>query len=206
MTTKATKIKGSKNGAKDISPFETAKAVSQSKGKSKGIDDKDKDKEETEEDDEEDDEEDEDEEDEGVPLSDVDLDAAGDDVDVVPYQKVFKDNHPALTQALSTFALPWTTLPFAAHQSTTSSLDAPIDVDDDLSRELAFYKQALGAAQEVRTKLLAEGVPFGRPSDYFAEMIKDDEHMEKVHFLPPICCLSGMLMVDTESDCGRRGK
>jgi rRNA-processing protein EBP2 len=185
MTTKATKIKGSNKGANEISPLGPVKGASRSEGEFNGRDNKDK-KEEIEGEDSEDDEEDEDnQDDDGVPLSDVDLDAAGDDIDVVPYQKVFKDNHSALTQALSTFALPWTTLPFAAHQSITSSLDAPIDVDDDLSRELTFYKQAIDAAQEARTKLLAEGVPFGRPSDYFAEMIKDDEHMEKVRFLAP---------------------
>jgi len=31
-----------------------------------------------------------------------------------------------------------------------------------------------------RTKLLKEGVPFSRPKDYFAEMVKEDAHMEKV--------------------------
>jgi rRNA-processing protein EBP2 len=204
MTTKATKLKGPNRGAQESSLLETVKGKTQSKaktgGKSKDQEEADEENSEDEEDEEEEDE-DEDEDEEGVPLSDVDLDAAGDDIDVVPYQKVFKDNHPALTQALSTFALPWTTLPFSAHQSITSSLEAPIDIDDDLSRELAFYKQALDAAQEARTKLLAEGVPFGRPSDYFAEMIKDDEHMEKVRLL-----LNGMLTVDTKPDCGRRGE
>jgi len=122
----------------------------------------------------------EDEIEEGVPFSDLESLEGDEDVDIVPYQKLFKDNHAALTQALSTFALPLDTLPFHIHQSITSSQDVAIDVNDDLNRELAFYKQALEAAQEGRKKLSAEGVPFSRPSDYFAEMIKDDEHMEKV--------------------------
>ncbi len=54
------------------------------------------------------------------------------------------------------------------------------DVDDDLTRELAFYKQCLEAANEGRTLLNKEGVPFSRPNDYFAEMVKSDEHMGKI--------------------------
>ena len=116
---------------------------------------------------------------EGIPLSDLESVEGEGDVDIVPYQKLYKDNHAALTQALSTFALPLSTLPFHIHQSITSFEDAKIDINDDLSRELAFYKQALAAAEEGRKRLLAEGIPFSRPSDYFAEMVKDDEHMGK---------------------------
>jgi len=54
------------------------------------------------------------------------------------------------------------------------------DVDDDLSRELAFYSQSLEAVKKARSLLLAEGVPFSRPPDFFAEMVKDDGHMEKI--------------------------
>ena len=134
-----------------------------------------------EEDEDEEAEEEENENNEGVPLSDLESNAGeGDDVDIVPYIKLHKDNHAALTQALSTFALPFSTLPFHVHQSVTASEPITIDVNDDLNRELAFYKQALEAAKEGRKKLLAEGIPFSRPLDYFAEMIKDDEHMEKV--------------------------
>lgn len=132
---------------------------------------------------EEDEEEDEDSDaEEDVALSDLGSDAEDDeDIDIVPYTKLHKDNHAALTQALSTFALPLTTLPFHIHQSITSPPSTEeIDVNDDLNRELAFYKQALGAVQQGRKRLLAEGVPFSRPTDYFAEMIKDDEHMDKV--------------------------
>jgi len=116
-----------------------------------------------------------------IPFSDIESnDGQGEDVDIIPYTKLHKDNHAALTQALSTFALPLSTLPFHIHQSVTASELVTIDVNDDLTRELAFYKQALEAAKEGRKRLLAEGVPFSRPADYFAEMVKDDEHMERV--------------------------
>ncbi|WFD21257.1 rRNA-processing protein EBP2 [Malassezia caprae] len=54
------------------------------------------------------------------------------------------------------------------------------DVQNDLDRELAFYRQALAAAVQGRQRVLEAGVPFSRPSDYFAEMLKTDEHMERV--------------------------
>jgi len=120
------------------------------------------------------------EDDEGILLSDVGSDVDEQDVDVVPYIKLHKDNHAALTQSLSTFALPFDKLPFHAHQSVTASVSVTIDINDDLQRELAFYKQAVDAAQEGRRKLLAENIPFSRPPDYFAEMVKDDEHMDKL--------------------------
>ena len=134
------------------------------------------------EDDDDDEEVDSDEEEEGVLLSELDSDAEGSDIDIVPYQKLHKDNHAALTQALSTFSLPLASLPFHIHQSITSSSLDEIDVNDDLNRELAFYKQALDAVQQGRKQLLEEGIPFSRPADYFAEMVKDDEHMDKVPF------------------------
>jgi len=146
------------------------------------------------EDDEEDDDAEDDEE-EGVLLSDLDSDAQEEDMDIVPYQKLHKDNHAALTQALSTFALPLDTLPFHVHQSFTSPAGDEVDVNDDLNRELAFYKQALGAVQEGRKRLLAEGIPFSRPADYFAEMIKDDEHMDKVFYSAISLCAMLMYQV-----------
>ncbi|KAJ7296148.1 hypothetical protein O6H91_Y140900 [Diphasiastrum complanatum] len=58
--------------------------------------------------------------------------------------------------------------------------DAAVDANDDLAREMAFYTQALEAAREAYTKLQGLGVPFLRPSDYYAEMVKSDKHMFKV--------------------------
>lgn len=53
-------------------------------------------------------------------------------------------------------------------------------MNDDLNRELAFYKQSLDAVTEARILLKREGVPFSRPTDYFAEMVKTDEHMGQI--------------------------
>ncbi|KAG9441991.1 hypothetical protein H6P81_017845 [Aristolochia fimbriata] len=55
-----------------------------------------------------------------------------------------------------------------------------IDVNDDLTRELAFYTQALEGSRQAFEKLQSLGLPFLRPADYYAEMVKSDTHMMKV--------------------------
>lgn len=132
---------------------------------------------EEEEDEVEEEEEEEDDEESDIAFSDIDDDDL-EAPDILPYQKLTINNHSALTQALERIALPLSSLPFVEHQSLTTDVPVEIqDVDDDLSRELAFYKQALDAANLGRKKLAKDGMPFARPTDYFAEMLKDDEHM-----------------------------
>jgi rRNA-processing protein EBP2 len=55
-----------------------------------------------------------------------------------------------------------------------------VDVNDDLARELSFYTQALEGTRQAFEKLQSVGLPFLRPADYYAEMVKTDSHMEKV--------------------------
>ncbi|KAJ7184336.1 eukaryotic rRNA processing protein EBP2-domain-containing protein [Mycena filopes] len=125
--------------------------------------------------------EDEGEEEEGV---DGDGDVALDDVesvdeDAVPRQKIEIDNTVALARIRDTIqldrSLPWTeTLALTYPESIT------VDVNDDLNRELAFYKQALHSAAAARALAAKHNFPFTRPSDYFAEMVKSDSHMERI--------------------------
>ncbi|KFY07541.1 hypothetical protein V492_07055 [Pseudogymnoascus sp. VKM F-4246] len=118
---------------------------------------------------------------EDIPLSDLeDLDDE-DKEDMIPHQRLTINNTTALTTALRRIALPLKTLQFTDHQSLTT--DEPVviaDVSDDLQRELAFYQQSLTAVKEARQLLKAEGAPFTRPTDFFAEMVKADEHMAKI--------------------------
>lgn len=67
-------------------------------------------------------------------------------------------------------------------QTLGVSYDQPgeIDVNDDLAREMAFYTQALEGTLEAYSKLQESGLPFLRPEDYYAEMVKSDTHMLKV--------------------------
>jgi rRNA-processing protein EBP2 len=144
-----------------------------------GIDESDSDSSAGENDQENESEDDEDEED--IPVSDLeDLDEEEKE-DMIPHQRLTINNTVALTAALKRIALPTSKLPFSEHQSITTSAPVTIaDVSDDLNRELAFYAQSLSAAQEARKLLKAEGVLFTRPTDYFAEMVKADEHMAKI--------------------------
>ncbi|CAL3969312.1 hypothetical protein PZA11_006112 [Diplocarpon coronariae] len=123
----------------------------------------------------------EEEDDEDIPMSDLEDLNDEEKEDLIPHQRLTINNTVALTAALKRIALPISNLSFSEHQSVTTSAPVKIaDVSDDLNRELAFYAQSLSAAQEARKKLKAEGVPFTRPTDYFAEMVKADEHMAKI--------------------------
>ncbi|KAF2260366.1 Ebp2-domain-containing protein [Lojkania enalia] len=125
---------------------------------------------------------DDEEEDQGdIPLSDIESLASEDKGDIIPHQRLTINNTAALTTALNRICLPYSKLSFSEHQTITSDAPTKIpDVEDDLNRELAFYKQSLAAVKDAREKLKKEGVPFSRPADYFAEMVKSDEHMGKI--------------------------
>ncbi|KAK0497276.1 eukaryotic rRNA processing protein EBP2-domain-containing protein [Armillaria luteobubalina] len=122
-----------------------------------------------------DDELDDGEEEEEVALDDVE----DVDDDAVPRQKVEIDNHAALARIRESIqldaSLPWTETLVLSYPETID-----VDVNDDLNREVAFYKQALHGANAGRTLAAKHKFPFTRPSDYFAEMVKTDAHMERI--------------------------
>ena len=80
---------------------------------------------------------------------------------------------PARTKSV-TVAKP--ELPFSVHNSLVSPLPSLVtsvpDPNDDLTRELEFYRIAQDAAVSARKLLTKAGIPFSRPNDYFAEMVK----------------------------------
>ncbi|KAL8675015.1 MAG: hypothetical protein Q9168_000610 [Polycauliona sp. 1 TL-2023] len=118
---------------------------------------------------------------EGIPLSDIEDLSEEEKADIIPHQRLTINNTAALTKAYNSIALPIAKLPFSEHQTITSEEPIAIpDVNDDLNRELAFHKQCLIAAKEGRYRLKKEGIAFSRPTDYFAEMVKSDEHMGNV--------------------------
>jgi rRNA-processing protein EBP2 len=139
---------------------------------------------EAEEEEEEEEEADEDEEmedeeaEEDIPLSDLEEDERE---DVVPHQRLTINNTAAIKSSLKRISFISAQTPFSEHNSLVSQ--EPIDIEDpndDLNRELAFYKVCQAAATTARGLLKKEGIPFTRPGDYFAEMVKDDEHMGKI--------------------------
>ncbi|KAL1412823.1 rRNA-processing protein EBP2 [Vanrija albida] len=144
------------------------------------------------EDDEEDDEEieaddDEEEEDNTILVAEADPDAVavdelGSDVsvdeDAVPMRKLTTSNKPAMR--VLTEGIKMTNTPWPEHLISQSSTILEVDPSDDLQREMAFYKLALEAVPAARKLANKFGIPFTRPNDYYAEMVKSDEHMERV--------------------------
>ncbi|XP_057653304.1 probable rRNA-processing protein EBP2 homolog [Diorhabda carinulata] len=51
---------------------------------------------------------------------------------------------------------------------------------NDFKREMMFHRQAQACTLEAIPKLKQMGLPTKRPDDYFAEMAKTDEHMQKI--------------------------
>ncbi|CAJ1940278.1 unnamed protein product [Cylindrotheca closterium] len=85
--------------------------------------------------------------------------------------------HAKLPWAERLDIIPETPLPFGEHGDADAN---PLDVHDDLKREVAFYKMALEGVNEARKQCKKANVPFSRPEDFFAEMVKTDDHMAKV--------------------------
>ncbi|KAF7590903.1 putative rRNA-processing protein EBP2 [Aspergillus hancockii] len=133
---------------------------------------------EAEEDEEEEEEEEEEEDEEDIPLSDLSDDERE---DVVPHQRLTINNSAAINASLKRISFITPKTPFSEHNSLVSKepIEVP-DANDDLNRELAFYKVCQAAASTARGLLKKEGIPFTRPGDYFAEMVKTDEHMGKI--------------------------
>ena len=68
-------------------------------------------------------------------------------------------------------------------QERISKIDISEDpVHNDFKRELLFYRQAQSAVLEALPRLKSMNIPTKRPQDYFAQMAKTDEHMQKVLF------------------------
>lgn len=64
-----------------------------------------------------------------------------------------------------------------------------VDVHDDLKREVAFYDMALAAVARARQLCSAAKIPFSRPEDFFAEMVKTDGTSSQVWWsLDPFVC------------------
>lgn len=106
--------------------------------------------------------------------------------DIIPHQRMTINNGPALVASRKRISVvsDKPKHPFHYHNSLVSA-DQPADTlipdaMDDETRELMFYKIARDGAVTARSLLKKEKIPFTRPTDYFAEMVKTDDHMEKV--------------------------
>ena len=75
-------------------------------------------------------------------------------------------------------------IPFSEHMTITSdkTLEVPeaLTVHDDIKREIAFYNMTRENVKKGMEILVQAKIPISRPDDFFAEMLKSDEHMAKV--------------------------
>lgn len=128
--------------------------------------------------------------DEDIPMNDIiqeqeaeysDFESDDDDEDKLQPEpsKTAINNKEGLLEKLEDIAWPkdidWTHKLTIGHE-----LPEQVDVNDDLSRELAFYTQALEGTREAFSKLQSMNIPFLGPPDYYAEMVKTDSHMLKI--------------------------
>jgi rRNA-processing protein EBP2 len=86
-------------------------------------------------------------------------------------------SHANLPWAETYHVFPATPLPFGQKADEDGS---PMDIHDDLKREVAFYNCALEAVHDARSRCKEANIPFSRPEDFFAEMIKTDGKLKKL--------------------------
>ncbi|GAA5881730.1 hypothetical protein JCM16303_006428 [Sporobolomyces ruberrimus] len=100
------------------------------------------------------------------------------DTDVVPVEKNTTNDKAALERVLASIQLKTNFFDTLTLVNPTP-LNVP-DASNDLERELEFYKQSLWAATHAENLFTKSNLPFHRPVDYFAEMVKTDDHMSKI--------------------------
>jgi len=106
----------------------------------------------------------------------------GQDTRATALVAAMQSSNRSLPFAESFTVVPPTPLPFGVSKKNITAVsvddedeeDGTIDVHDDLKREVAFYDTALEAVNLARLECEKVGIPFTRPEDFFAEMIKTD--------------------------------
>lgn len=112
---------------------------------------------------------------------------------MVDKPKKCANNVEGLKQCLADFRrdLPWverldlTNLPAEdvltkAAGKEPKAANAEVNADNDFEREMFFYRQAQATVLQALPLLNKHGIATKRPDDYFAEMAKSDQHMQKI--------------------------
>ncbi|XP_054901359.1 probable rRNA-processing protein EBP2 [Poeciliopsis prolifica] len=112
---------------------------------------------------------------------------------VLEKNKKLVNNVEGLKQCLADFRkdLPWverldmTNLPAKDVVSETemkvsAETKGELDADDDFQREMFFYRQGQATVLDALPLLKAHNIATKRPDDYFAEMAKSDQQMQKI--------------------------
>ncbi|KAJ2557634.1 RRNA processing protein [Coemansia sp. RSA 1933] len=100
--------------------------------------------------------------------------------DALPQRKKDFINHRAALSALVD-EISQKNLDWVQRCDITSTNPLVVEnTEDDLDRELKFYQQALEAVSVAKKNIEKAGIPFSRPNDYFAEMVKSDSQMARI--------------------------
>ncbi|CAJ1061073.1 probable rRNA-processing protein EBP2 [Xyrichtys novacula] len=67
-----------------------------------------------------------------------------------------------------------------AEGKAPNPVNGDVNADDDFQREMFFYRQAQATVLEALPLLKMHGILTKRPDDYFAEMAKSDQQMQKI--------------------------
>nr|CCA22699.1 rRNAprocessing protein EBP2 putative [Albugo laibachii Nc14] len=124
----------------------------------------------------------------GKELEDLELEELELERSLVAEMRAKHASHPAKEvankQALEAAIKEWNgVMPQLPWIETLDTSDVELcltNVNDDLKREIAFYQQSLDSVRIARAKLLKLNVPYRRPSDFFAEMLKTDTQMARI--------------------------
>lgn len=107
--------------------------------------------------------------------------------------KKFVNNVEGLKQCLADFrkSLPWVERLDLTNQPTEDIIakaegklpnasGGEVNAEDDFQREMFFYRQAQASVLQALPLLNKLNIATKRPEDYFAEMAKTDQHMQKI--------------------------
>ncbi|KAG8858626.1 rRNA-processing protein and EBNA1-binding protein ebp2 [Serendipita sp. 411] len=100
-------------------------------------------------------------------------------LEILPAVVLLINNEAALDRVRENIQLD-PSLPWTETLAVTYDKGIEVDVNDDLKRELEFYKQAIHGANLARSLAAKHQLPFTRPADFYAEMVKSDAHMERI--------------------------
>ena len=76
--------------------------------------------------------------------------------------------------------LPWIETLDVTVDLKVSEEDLKATISDNLKQEMLFYRQSQVGAQQSIARLKSLNIVTVRPEDYFAEMVKSDEHMKRI--------------------------
>ncbi|KAK0138260.1 putative rRNA-processing protein EBP2 [Merluccius polli] len=111
---------------------------------------------------------------------------------LAPKSKACVNNVDGMKRCLADLlkSLPWverldlTNLPaediVAKAEGKRPAADGDLNAEDDFQREMFFYRQAQATVLEALPRLKKLNISTKRPQDYFAEMAKSDQQMQKI--------------------------